>query len=217
NYIISKIMQTPSQELAANLSRLAVETYVDSNYSIVANKLFENKKPKTLLAELKKPDFKLPAKTRDVFLYMPFRMMRIFPTVAVFGNINLETGRKERNVHFYPSSIASQQGGKVILQNGIIYDSIKGEVTIGNKTRKVYRFDAASYRANGKSEVQSKLHSIAGELCVVFLQSYGQIVVMDRKTYESAYVQMFMLEHYDKDLFELVVSSAYSKIYKIKK
>ncbi|CAA6819313.1 MAG: Oligosaccharyltransferase PglB (EC, partial [uncultured Sulfurovum sp.] len=42
NYIISKIMQTPSQELAANLSRLAVETYVDSNYSIVANKLFEN-------------------------------------------------------------------------------------------------------------------------------------------------------------------------------
>lgn len=217
NYIISKIMQTPSQELATNLSRLAVETYVDSNYSIVANKLFENKKPKTLLAELKKPDFKLPAKTRDVFLYMPFRMMRIFPTVAVFGNINLETGRKERNVHFYPSSIASQQGGKVILQNGIIYDSIKGEVTIGNKTRKVYRFDAASYRANGKSEVQSKLHSIAGELCVVFLQSYGQIVVMDRKTYESAYVQMFMLEHYDKDLFELVVSSAYSKIYKIKK
>ena len=44
NFIISKIMQTSSPELAANLSRLAVETYVDSNYSIVANILFENKR-----------------------------------------------------------------------------------------------------------------------------------------------------------------------------
>ena len=37
NFIISKIMQTSSPELAANLSRLAVETYVDSNYSVVSN------------------------------------------------------------------------------------------------------------------------------------------------------------------------------------
>jgi len=33
NFIISKIMQTTSQNLAANLSRVAVETYVGSNYS----------------------------------------------------------------------------------------------------------------------------------------------------------------------------------------
>ncbi|HHS92426.1 MAG TPA: peptide-binding protein [Campylobacterales bacterium] len=217
NYIISKIMQTSSQQFAANLSRLAVETYVDSNYSIVANELFKKKKQKVLLDELKKSDFKLPTKTRDIYLYLPFRMMRIFPTVAVFGNINLETGRKERNMHFYPSAVASQQGGKVVLQNGIVYDSMKGTLRIGDKTKSVYRFDVAMYKPNGKSQVQSKLHSIAGEFCVVYLQSYGQMVVMDRKTYESAYVQMFMLEKYDKNLFELVVSSPYSKIFKLRK
>jgi len=217
NYIVSKIMQTPSQELAANLSRLAVETYVDSNYSIVANKLFEDKKPRTLLRELKKPDFKLPSKTREVFLYMPYRMMRIFPTVGVFGNINLETGSKGRNMHFYPSSVARQQGGKVLLRNGIIYDALKGTVTIGKQTKKVYRFDAVAYDAKGKSQVQSKLHSMSGEYCVVFLKSYGQVIVMDKKTYESTYVQMFMLEKYNKDLFELVISSPYSKIYRVKK
>jgi len=217
NYIVSKIMQTSSQELAANLSRLAVETYVDSNYSIVANKLFEHKKPRTLLNELKKPDFKLPSKTREVFLYMPYRMMRIFPTVGVFGNINLETGRKGRNINFYPSSMVRQQAGKVFLRNGIIYDALKGTVTIGKQIKKVYRFDAVSYRAKGKTQVQSKLHSMSGEYCVVFLKSYGQVIVMDRKTYESAYVQMFMLEKYNKDLFELVISSPYSKIYKVKK
>jgi len=217
NYIISKIMQTPSQELAANLSRLAVETYVDSNYSIVTNKLFEHKKPRTLLHELEKPDFKLPKKTREVFLYMPYRMMRIFPTVGVFGNINLETGAKGRNMHFYPSSVARQQGGKILLRNGIIYDAIKGTVTMGNQTKKVYRFDTVQYSADNKTQVQSKLYSMSGEYCVIYLKSYGQVVVMDRKTYESAYVQMFMLEKYNKELFELVVFSPYSKIFRVKK
>jgi len=41
--------------------------------------------------------------------------------------------------------------------------------------------------------------------------------VMDSETFNSTYVQMFMLEKYDKNLFELVVSSPYSKIYKLKK
>lgn len=217
NFIISKILQSPSQEFAANMSRLAVETYVDSGHKIVANELFKEQKPSVLLAALELSDYQLPKKTRDVYLYLPYRMLRIFPTVSVFGNINLNTGKKERNMLFYPSGIASQKAGKVILQNGIIYDSIKGEVQIGNKTRKVYRFDVASYRAKGKSQVQSKLHSMSGEFCIVFLKSYGKIVVMDRKTYESAYVQMFMLEKYDKNLFELVISSPYSKIFKLKK
>jgi dolichyl-diphosphooligosaccharide--protein glycosyltransferase/undecaprenyl-diphosphooligosaccharide--protein glycosyltransferase len=225
NYIISKILQTPSQELAANLSRLAVETYVDSNYSIVANRLFEGKNPRTLLRELKKPDFKLPPKTREVFLYMPYRMMRIFPTVGVFGNINLKTGATQRKIYFTPVSVAQQANGKVLFSNGTVYDSVNGTVEVivkendryVKKTKKVYRFDAVSYGKDGKTRVQSKLYSMSGEYCVVFLQSYGQILVMDRETYESAYVQMFMLEKYDKELFELVISSPYSKIYRVKK
>ena len=81
----------------------------------------------------------------------------------------------------------------------------------------MYRFDVVSYGKDGKTHVQSKLYSMSGEYCIVFLQSYGQVIVMDRQTYESAYVQMFMLEKYNKDLFELVISSPYSKIYRVKK
>jgi dolichyl-diphosphooligosaccharide--protein glycosyltransferase/undecaprenyl-diphosphooligosaccharide--protein glycosyltransferase len=217
NYIISKILQTSSQNLAANLSRLAVEAYVESDYRVVANELFKEQKPATLLRNLEKSNFKLPEKTRDVYLYLPFRMMRIFPTVCVFGNINLMSGKKERTIQFYPSPVASQQNGKVLLRNGIVYDALKGEVRIGSETAKVYRVDVAKYVPNGKTRVTSTLHSIAGEFCLVYLESYGQMVVMDRKTYESAYVQMFMLEKYDKNLFELVVSSPYSKIFKLKK
>jgi len=173
----------------------------------------------------KKPDFKLPPKTREVFLYMPYRMMRIFPTVGVFGNINLQTGKEKRKIYFSPLSVAQQANGKVLFNNGTIYDSVNGTVEVivkengryVKKTKKVYRFDVVSYGKDGKTHVQSKLYSMSGEYCIVFLQSYGQVIVMDRQTYESAYVQMFMLERYNKDLFELVISSPYSKIYRVKK
>jgi len=122
NYIISKIMFSTSPAQVANLSQLAVETYVDSNYSIVANKIFEKRNPKTLLKELSSKSYKLPEKTRDVYLYLPYRMLRIFPTVGVFGNLNLKTGKKERNILFYPSRVAKQAGGTLLLQNGIVFD-----------------------------------------------------------------------------------------------
>jgi dolichyl-diphosphooligosaccharide--protein glycosyltransferase/undecaprenyl-diphosphooligosaccharide--protein glycosyltransferase len=218
NYIISKLMFSDSPQQVANLSRLAVETYVDSNYTIVADTLFKGSKksPKQFMESLKSENYEPPKKTRDVYLYFPYRMMRIFPTVGVFGNINLKTGKPERTIHFYPSAPAQQSGAKIILQNGIIFDSSKGEVEIGRKTKKVQRFDVVTFGAGGTPKVKSQLMQMDGEFCVVFLQSYGQMIVMDRKTYNSAYVQMFMLGKYDKNLFELVVSSPYSKIYKVK-
>jgi len=218
NYIISKLMFSDSPQQVANLSRLAVETYVDSNYSIVADTLFKDSKksPKQFMEELKSKDYKLPEKTRDVYLYFPYRMMRIFPTVGVFGNINLKTGKAERRIHFYPTTPLQQKGAKLLLQNGIVFDTVKGELEIGGSIKKVQRFDLVTLGKNAMPKVKSQLMHIDGDFCVVFLQSYGQIIVMDRETYNSAYVQMFMLGKYDKNLFELVVSSPYSKIYKVK-
>jgi len=218
NFIISKIMFSSSPQQVVNLSRLAVETYVDSNYSIVANTIFSTKEnPNKLLNALKTSDYKLPEKTRDVFLYMPYKMMRIFPTVGVFGNLDLKTGRKKRNIMFYPTRILQENNGLIRLANGIVINTLRGEIALGRKNFKIQRFDTATMIANSKTEVQSQLMHMDGEVCVVYLNSYKQIIVMDRETYNSAYVQMFMLGKYDKNLFELVVSSLYTKIYKIKK
>ena len=217
NYVISKIMQSTSQNLVANLSRLAVETYVLPKNGVVANSLFENSNPKKLLNKLATSTYVLPKKTRDIYLYFPFRMMNIFPTVAVFGNLNLQTGRKERNFIFYPTAPLKQDGSQVVLQNGIVFDYTKGTVSLGKSLQKVYHFDQVTLGQNSIPKVESSLMHVDGTFCVVYLKSYNKIIVMDRKTYKSAYVQMFMLGNYDKNLFELVISSPYSKIYKLKK
>jgi len=222
NFIISKIMQTTSPELAVNLSRLAVETYVDSNYSIVMDTLFKNgeknqEDPNLLLAELENGTYALPKKTRDIYLYLPYKMLNIFPTVAVFGNLDLTTGEKERNIVFYPSSPLTNNNGIVTLRNGIVFNSRKGEVTIGKQKKTIKYFIATQNTKVGKTNLQSKLYHTDGEYAIVYMKSYGQFIIMDLKTFNSTYVQMFMLEKYDKNLFELVISSPYSKIYKFKK
>jgi dolichyl-diphosphooligosaccharide--protein glycosyltransferase/undecaprenyl-diphosphooligosaccharide--protein glycosyltransferase len=218
NFIISKIMFSTSPQQVANLSRLAVETYVDSNYSVVANTIFNTKEnPKKLLNALKRPDYKLPKKIRDVYLYLPFRMLNIFPTVGVFGNLNLKTGKKKRNIIFYPTVATQQSGTKVFFQNGIVFDSANGSLKLGKSEQKVYRFDQVKLESNAIPKVESGLLHLDGNFCIVNLQSYNKVVIMDKETYNSAYVQMFMLGNYDKNLFELVVSSAYSKIYRVKK
>jgi len=222
NFIISKIMQTTSPELAANLSRLAVETYVDSNYSVVADTLFKNgkkdqKDPNILLTELQSRDYHLPEKSRDVYLYLPYRMLNIFPTVAVFGNLDLTTGKPERRIIFYPTSAVSNKEGVISFANGIVFDAKKGIVSMGPQQIPVKQFVLTSQTSKGETDVRAETFHENGTLMVIYMKSYGQFIVLDRETFDSMYVQMFILGKYDKDLFELVVSSPYSKIYKLKR
>ncbi len=221
NFIVSKIMQTTSSELAANLSRLAIETYVDSNYSKVTDILFSNKQkdqiePSFLLSELENGTYSLPKKTRDIYLYLPYRMMRIFSTVSIFGNLDLMTGKAKRTLLFYPARAIQQTKNIVTLQNGIQFDVQNGYIISGNKEEKVKRFVATSHSNNGKIDIKPHLYHADGNIVVLYMKSYGEFIVMDVETFHSMYVQMFLLGKYDKNLFELVVSSPYSKIYKVK-
>ena len=222
NFIISKIMQTSSPDFAANLSRLAVETYVDSNYSNIADTMFKNGKedqldPNLLLSELEDSEYKLPKKTRDIYLYLPYRMLRIFPTVAVFGNLDLTTGKVNRKISFYPTSAASEKDGVISFRNGIVFDTQKGKVNFGQQKIEVKNFIVTQNTKEGSVQLQSQLYHADGKFSIVYMKSYNTFIVMDVETFNSTYVQMFILEKYDKNLFELVVSSPYSKIYKLKK
>jgi len=222
NFIISKIMQTTSPELAANLSRLAVETYVDSNYSVVTNTLFKNGQedqldPNLLLSELESSDYKLPKKTRDIFLYFPYRMLNIFPTVTIFGNLDLTTGKKERKISFYPTQATRSKEGIVSFANGIIFDSKKGKVEIGKMKKDVKYFIVTTNAKDNSVTLRTQLYAADGEYAIIYMKSYNRFIVMDTETFNSMYVQMFILGKYDKNLFELVISSPYSKIYKLKK
>ena len=214
-------MQTSSPELAARLSRVAVETYVDSNYSVIADTLFKNGKkdqvnPNILLAELENGTYPLPKKTRDIYLYLPYRMLNIFPTVSVFGNLDLMTGKALRKIVFYPTVAISNQKGILRFQNGIIFNSKTGRLKLGQMEGDVKYFIATQNTNDNKIQLQSQLYHVDGKYAVVYMKSYNRFIVMDIETFKSTYVQMFILGKYDKELYELVVTSPYTRIYRLK-
>jgi dolichyl-diphosphooligosaccharide--protein glycosyltransferase/undecaprenyl-diphosphooligosaccharide--protein glycosyltransferase len=187
----------------------------------VVNVLFrsdqpDQKDPNLFLAELESGAIKLPAKTRDIYLYMPYKMIDIFPTVMVFGNLDLISGKPKRKAIFYPSYIRSEQDGIVHLRNGIILNLKSGILQMGAQSSPLAKFVIAEVRRDGSIDVTQRTYHIDGNLVALYLKSYGKMIVMDRKTFDSIFVQMFMLGRYDPDLFEPVVTSLYSRIYRVK-
>ena len=188
----------------------------------VSNHLFKNGQqnqidPNMLLSELENDTYTMPKKTRDIYLYLPYRMLRIFPTVAIFGNLDLKSGEEKRKIAFYPTVAVANEKGKITLGNGMIIDTQKGEVSMGSKRGQIRNFIVTQNTKEGKVKLQSQLYHMDGGYAIVYMKSYGKFVMMDVETFNSTYVQMFMLGKYDKNLFELVISSPYSKIYKLRR
>jgi dolichyl-diphosphooligosaccharide--protein glycosyltransferase/undecaprenyl-diphosphooligosaccharide--protein glycosyltransferase len=59
-------------------------------------------------------------------------------------------------------------------------------------------------------------HFASDGLNVVFMSSYGRFLILDDFYLNSAYIQLFVFERYDKNLFEPVISDPLSKVYKLK-
>ncbi|MEA3352453.1 MAG: STT3 domain-containing protein [Campylobacterota bacterium] len=221
NFIVSKILNTDSQIQAANLSRLAVETYVNSDYKIVADEIFKNKTanqtdPNILLDELRLGDYKLPLKTRDIFLYLPQRMLNIFPTVTVFSNLDLVTGNKKARPFFYQSRRFKDNADVIELGNGIKILKKQGKIQIGEQTLGINNFCVTKYDNKGVLRKQIQIIDRSSPLSVIFLKSYNQFLILDSKMFNSTYIQMFALENYDKELFEPVILNPMAKVYKLK-
>ena len=221
NFIISKILNTPSQRQAANLARLAVETYVESDYKIVANEIFHNKKsdqlnPNIFLDELELSDYKLPKKTRDIYIYLPNRMLNIFPTITLFSNLDLLTGRKNKAPFLYRAIRFKDLGDKVDLRNGIVLNKKTGEISIGQQIMKLNNFTVTYYDKKGKLQKKVQYIDRNAPLSIIFMKNYNQFLVLDSKMYNSLFIQMFVLEQYDKSLFTPVILDPLAKVYKLK-
>ena len=223
NYIISKILTTDSQMQAANLARTAVEIYAKKHlaYTPVANDIFE-KDGKALdvsdvLDEMRLSSYKVPKKTRDVYLYLPNRMLNIFPTVAVFSNLDLNSGEKGANPFFFVSHNFKQVGNRLLLGNGVSFLNNSGEIQLGTHKVKIRHMVVVAYDKNGKLHKQDQIVDYNGPLNFIYMKNYNTILIVDNKMYNSLFIQLFVFENYDSDLFEPVVLNPLVKIYKLKR
>ncbi|MEA3512108.1 MAG: STT3 domain-containing protein, partial [Campylobacterota bacterium] len=161
-------------------------------------------------------DITLPKKTRDVYLYLPNRMMNILPTVTLFSNIDLMTGKKGVRPFFYKSKSTKDTGTTIELGNNIRIIKDTGKIQIGKQTLTLNNFAITQY--DKKGQLQKKIQTIDknSPISVIYMKNYNQFLVLDSKMYNSTYIQLFALENYDKEFYEPVILEPLSKVYKLK-
>ena len=233
NFPTSFILTHPQNE-AAKMLRLDVE-YTEETFAI--NKLNEDKNESekikrinnigqmTLDYEYKdtnnfltslQTDIKLPKKTRDVYLYLPNRMMNIYPTVNLFSNIDLMTGIKGKQPFFYKSTNFKESKEYIDLGRGIKIEKKTGKVVVGNQKVAINKFTKTFYGKDGKLHKQEQTINPRANLNVIFMSNYKQFLVVENSVYNSTYFQLFILENYDKNLFEPTILTPLVKVYKLK-
>lgn len=234
NFPISYILTKP-QAPAAKMARLGVE------YDVRAHDISEQNKTKseqnqtklfsTIEEMTKAGDFNdtndfltalesgvvtLPKKTRDVYLYLPYRMLSIYPTITLFSNLDLMSGDKFNNPLFFASQAISEDSEFIYLQGGVAISKENATVKLGDKTVDMNRFVKTWYDKDQKLKVDTKRFNAMSNINVIYMADYGQFLILDEATFNSLYIQLFVLENYDKNLFEAVEMTPYAKIYKLK-
>jgi len=221
NFIASEILLTTSQQEAARLSRIAIETYVSSDYKVVADTLFKNGKPDQVdvngyLENLRYGDVTLPAKSRDVYLYLPVRMLDILPTVKVFSNIDLNTGAPLSQPFLYSTQRFKDSGNTIQFGNGIALLKREGAVQIGSQKVPLGEFIKVGYNKQGELLVNRQSITPMSRISIIYLESFQRFIILDNEYLSSTYIQMFVFENYDHELFEPVILDPQTKIYRVK-
>jgi len=225
NFPISFILTKP-QEISAKLARLDVE-YTEKMFKITDEKSqvdstieymttdYGFKNTNDFLISLD-TDIKMPKKTTDIYFYLPFRMLEIYPTVSMFSNMDLMDGHEYQRSFFFISKNFRENNNIINLGRGISVDLSKGFVNLGNQKVKINRFVKTFY--DEKMQLQKDVQSSGDKsgLNVVFMSNYNTFLVLDEANYNSLYIQLMVLEEYDKSLFEKVLSNPHAKVYKLK-
>ena len=219
NFIVSKILQTPSQRLAANFSRLAAEVYARKPTTIIDQILITNSQkirdPNNLLEKMKSPNFRLPKKTREVYIYLPHHLLPIFNNVKKFGEVDLLTGQSISSKSLSVFRANSQGEILRLSDNMYINQNDISTLYVNKKPTKLNTFTIIGHE-NG--EYKKTEHSFDGNSNrhVIFVQRTGEFILMDNDMYQTLFVQLFFFKNYDKELFDLVVDTELVRIYKIK-
>jgi len=223
NFPVSFMLTNP-QEASAKLARLDVEysekIFQDKNLSIFSNiekmtKEYGFNDTNDFLLSLE-GDIELPKKTRDIYFYLPYRMIDIYPTVEMFSNLDLMNGNMKERSFFYASKQFKQDKDILNLGQGVVVDLKELVININNNKVPIKRLVNSAYDKNMKFTKEVQLVNPEGELNLIFMSSYNTFLVVDEKTYNSVYIQLSVLQEYDKMLFEEVILTPHAKVYKLK-
>ncbi|MBT3635452.1 MAG: hypothetical protein HN531_00810 [Opitutae bacterium] len=227
NYLTSEILRANSHLQAANLARLKTETFVrlqdekksgQAVYYTAVQEIFKDGSSdlvfyQGLLDEMNDANASLPAKSRDVFLFMPYEILRIFPTILSFSSRNLyfpsssvssrkevpmkilRNGRRQGNTLFFEGGHRMDRKGVLKLVDAeksfvLPYGKMLTVGEDGQPAETVDQIDVDGLRipANASKGINR---------VIVFVQNKNELIILSPKTYRSTFAKRFILDRFD--------------------
>lgn len=225
NFPVSYMLTNPSDK-AAKLARFEVEYTENAFLKSEKNEtVMNNTAQMTLDTGFKNAnDFldsldtniTLPTKTRDIFFYLPYRMMGIYPTVAQFSNLDIMSGKTVRQPFFFQTNRFQDSAEKMDFGQGVILDKTKGIIKLGVQEIPLKRFIKTGYNKEKKLVKDQNIVHANGQFSIIYMQAYNTFLILDEDAFNASYIQLFVLENYDEKLFEPIILDPYAKVYKLK-
>jgi len=161
--------------------------------------------------------FKPLKASRDIYLYLPFRMADIFPTVALFSEMDIGTGQVFPRKMFYKHIGFNKLPDNILdLGRDVKFDIVKNIVILQGRKYPLHHLAVTEYDNAGKLHKKEKVINENSKINLIYMKNYNTILLMEDKLYNSTYVQLFMLENYDQNLIEPVILNPKVKVFRLK-
>lgn len=229
NFPVSFILTSPSA-VAAKMARLDVE-YTEKTFTQAEQNRDKNlstfsyveqmttdygfKDTNDFLLSLQ-TEIDLPKKTRDIYFYLPYNMLNIYPTVTRFSYIDLMNGKEKPAPFYFISKNFRDVGSQIQLNQEVFMDKQTFTLTLGSQKVTPKRFVKTAYDKNMQLQKEIKIVDNNSNINIVYMSNYNTFLLLDEATYNSLYIQLMVLEEYDKNLFEPVIGNPHAKVYKLK-
>jgi dolichyl-diphosphooligosaccharide--protein glycosyltransferase/undecaprenyl-diphosphooligosaccharide--protein glycosyltransferase len=206
-------LSNSDSQLVANFAHLLSE----SGTAGIEKRMKDNlKSGKPIFNGLNNANADLPKSSHAKYIYMPARMIDIFPTIYSMSNKNLLTGERFPYT-LYVGKNAQKTGFEWSIDNSIKINLKSGIMNSSQGSVKIAQYIEVdpSNGAKPKTNVTSYKDNTSN-ISLVFLKEYNKIMLLDENALNSTFIKMFFFEEFDSNLFELRIRNNHAKLYKVK-
>lgn len=232
HFFVARIFTDTNEKASYNLIKMATSLYYNNNisgnlmqrfiktYDIGdnPNEFFDN------LANVSNEfikDADKSLKNREIYMYIPYELFTLTPTIAQFSDIDLRSGEAiytQSKLIRYSSIKYDEQGKGFLLDDIMHFDPESGILTEIESKKSVqlkayYMIEREHNRL--RTRTIKKYSDDKNKLIAVYSQELGQFFLLDERTNNSLLVQFFLYENYDRNLFKLIYKSSESKAWKM--
>ena len=232
HFFSARIFTNTNQKASYNLIKMATSLYYDNTLSGNLMQRFIKKydigdNPNDFFDNLanvsgevlKNADESI--KNREIYMYIPYELFTLTPTIAQFSDIDLRSGEAtytQSKLIRYGNVKYDEQGKGFVLDDIMHFDLDSGVLTEieSEKSVQLQAYYVVEREHNRlRTRTIKKYSDDKSKLIAVLSQELGQFFILDERINNSLIVQFFLYENYDRNLFKLIYKGNESKAWKM--